>query len=140
MRLRFLLLLAILPACAVLHHVQVSDMDQRGGSGGYPIEIKVSQLGINVDQAGDLIASMSRSAKSKENAEKMARYIGMFQQGPSTGNKVFSENYAEDLIVRLHQECPSGRLTGLMSIRESKVYPVISEEIVKITGYCKGKK
>ena len=40
------------------------------------------------------------------------------------------------MIAMLKAECPSGKLTGLMSVRESRKYPVISGEIVKVTGYC----
>ncbi|MFK7827409.1 MAG: hypothetical protein AB8G05_24910 [Oligoflexales bacterium] len=140
MRSSFLLLLTILPACAVLHHVQVSDIDQRGNSKWYPINIKVSEMGVDIRQARNLVKGISTSKKGREAADTIAAIIGLFQQGPSTGRRVFSDRYAEDLILRLHEQCPSGKLTGLMSIREARKYPVISGEIIKITGYCKRKK
>ena len=61
----------------------------------------------------------------------------MFQMGPRTGNPVYNERYAEDLLFLIKQKCPNGRVSGLTITREqSERYPVISGEIVKVTGHC----
>jgi hypothetical protein len=49
---------------------------------------------------------------------------------------VFVANYADHLEVKLKQQCPSGRITGVMGIRESREYPVIKGEIVKVKAFC----
>jgi hypothetical protein len=62
--------------------------------------------------------------------------IGLFQMGPQTGNPVYSKDYARNLMQLIYEKCPSGKVTGLTSVRESRKYPVISGEIVKVTGFC----
>ena len=136
MHLSFILLFSLLPACAFLHHVQVSDIDQRQGEKWDPIDIKLSEMGIDVKQASSLVKGIARSGKGKKTADSIQRLIGAFQMGPKTGNIVFDDSYAEDLLLRIYEQCPSGKLTGLMSIRETMKYPVISGEIIKVTGYC----
>jgi hypothetical protein len=77
--------------------------------------------------------------KSRQQAGQLSEIISMFQMGPRTGNLVFNDTYAEGILLNLYQACPSGRITGLMSIRETRKYPVISGEIIKVTGYCLGR-
>lgn len=136
----FLWIVMFLPACAVLQHVQVSDIDGSRAYRSDRFEIQVNQTGLDVEEASDLIKAISTSKKGDETADKIANFISLFQQGPSTGNGVFSDRYAEDIITRIHEQCPSGRISGLMSIRETIKYPVLSSEIIRITGYCLNKK
>lgn len=131
----FIFLLGLqLSGCAVLHHAQVGQIDNRGTEVMIPFEIKMSETGVSVEDAGRI----ARSARSDggERLGQLADIIGLFQIGPRTGNPVYDEHYAEKLIYQIHEKCPSGRVTGLMSIREMRKYPVISGEIVKVTGYC----
>ena len=61
--------------------------------------------------------------------------------GPRTGEPVWSsDTYADKVYLGLYEKCPSGQITGLTSIREINKYPVVSGEIVKITGFCLKKK
>ena len=62
--------------------------------------------------------------------------VKMFQMGPRTGNPVFDDAYSDRLITLLQRQCPSGRISGLISIREAAKYPVVSGELVKLVGYC----
>lgn len=121
--------------CAVLHHVQIGEIDNRSGSQQRPFDIKVSEVGINIEEAGKIVDSLSRNKDSSQGSD-IASVIGLFQMGPHTGNGVFDLKYARKLIYAIHEKCPSGRVTGLTSVREMRKYPVISGEIVKITGYC----
>lgn len=123
-------------SCAVLHHVQVGQIDSRPTDVAIPFEILMSETGVSTEEIGGI----AKSGGSNEIGQAAA-IISMFQIGPKTGVQVYNEHYAEKLIYEIHQKCPSGRVTGLMSIREMRKYPVISGEIVKVTGYClKGKK
>ena len=79
---------------------------------------------------------MAEEGKSGKKMGKIGDIIALFQMGPKTGNPVFNPAYSDNLILKLRTLCPSGRITGLTSIRETNKYPVISGEIVKLTGYC----
>ena len=123
----------VFSSCAVLHHVQVGELDNRGKLRKF--DIKVSETGVNLDEARDVANALTRGRHSKA-LDDVNAIISAFQMGPRTGNIVFNERYAENLLDLLYKECPSGRITGLTSIREMRKYPVISGEIVKVTGYC----
>lgn len=131
-----LLVLMNLSACAYLHHVQIGDIDQRNKNQLQAFEIMVSETGLNLDEASSIAQRLSRSERTSEQIEQVRTLISLFQMGPSTGNIVFNERYAEPILELILSRCPSGRITGLTSIREMKKYPVISGEIVKVTGWC----
>lgn len=121
--------------CAILHHVQVGQVDSRDANAAWiPFEVMVSETGVNTEEIG-------RYAKAANNGNNnavsdAAAIIGLFQIGPRTGNLVYNEAYAQKVVYLIHEKCPSGRVTGLMSVREMRKYPAISGEIVKVTGYC----
>lgn len=134
LRWSWLSLAALLSGCAVLHKVQVGQIDNRNGPVAVPFEIKLSETGVSVEEIGAAARLANRHAG--RDAAGVAAIIALFQTGPRTGNPVYDEHYAEKLIYQLHEKCPSGRVTDLMSIREMRKYPAISGEIVKVTGYC----
>lgn len=121
--------------CAILHHVQLGQIDNRSGDAMIPFEIMMSETGVSVEEIGK-IAKSTRS-QGGDNAAGVAQIISLFQMGSRTGNPVYNQRYAEKLVYEIHQKCPSGRVTGLVSIREMRKYPVISGEIVKVTGFCR---
>ena len=121
--------------CMRLHHVQLGDIDQTGDYTLRPFDIKVSETGVSIDQAR-AVAGQFAGQQDRENMGQIATILALIQMGPRTGKNVYSETYADNLDKLLRQECPSGRITGLMAIRETRDYPVISGEIVKVTGYC----
>lgn len=130
----FLLTFSILiNACAIKHHVQLSDIQRVKGKKLTPFKVMVNETGVDVEQAGNLISGITRD---NEVAKNIASILAMFQMGPRTGYPVFNEQYADSIPLLVLKECPSGRVTGLLMIRETNKYPVISGEIVKITGYC----
>jgi hypothetical protein len=131
-----LCLSAGLTGCAVLHHVQMSDIDNRSQFTLVPIEVKVSEVGVDIGDAKAIAHASLANAKDRQAAGDVTTIIQSFQMGPRTGAPVYSDKYAEKLIYQLHTQCPSGKITGVQSVRESRDYPVIKGEIVKITGYC----
>lgn len=125
-----------LSGCAVLHHVQLSDIDNRSQFVMVPIEVKVSEVGVDIGEAKNISQAVLRNKNDQRAAGDIATLIQYFQMGPKTGAPVYSDKYAEKVIYQLHTQCPSGKITGVQSIRETREYPVIKGEIVKITGFC----
>lgn len=125
--------LCTLSSCAILHHTQVGEIDNR--KRGKPFELLVSETGVNIKEARDILKATSKSKQAKQ-MDDLAGIISLFQMGPRTGNMVFDDSYADEILELIAQECPSGKVTGLNSIRETAKYPVVSGEIVKVTGYC----
>ncbi len=121
--------------CAVLHHVQVGQIDNRSEKVQIPFEILMSEVGVSTEEIGRL----ARATKSSggENIAGVAEIISLFQMGPRTGNPTYNPKFAEKMIYEIFQKCPSGDVTGLVSIREMRKYPVVSGEIVKVTGFCR---
>jgi hypothetical protein len=125
-----------LAGCAVLHHVQMSDIDNRSQYTMVPIEVKVSEVGVDLGDAKAIARGTLANQRDRQAAGDVMSIIQSFQMGPRTGAPVYSDRYAEKLIYQLHTQCPSGKITGVQSVRESREYPVIKGEIVKITGFC----
>ena len=127
-----LVLIMFLSSCAYVYQVQVGDIDDRESFESSPFEIKVSEKGFNLEEAGEIAEALGN-----DSGKKVGDLLGMFQMGPRTGNPVYNERYAEDLLFLIKQKCPNGRVSGLTITREqSERYPVISGEIVKVTGHC----
>jgi hypothetical protein len=123
--------------CAQLHSVQLTDLegDACQARGCSDFEMKVSETGVSVQEAAG-VAKAFTQGKAQERIGDLEAIIGLFQFGPRTGNIVFSDEYADRLASQILQQCPTGQLTSLMSIRETRKYPVVSGEIVKLKGKC----
>lgn len=128
-----LLMFVFMASCAIKHHVQVGDIYNPPGKKLKPFKILLSETGVNVKQAGKLLSAVT---KDNQRSSKIAETLAMFQMGPRTGNHVFNEKYADLVPELILKECPSGHVTGLLLVRESNKYPVVSGEIVKVSGYC----
>lgn len=129
------IVLFISTGCAVLHHVQVGHIDNRNSQVQIPFEILMSEVGVSTEDIG----KMGRYSNSKggDAVADAAAIVSLFQMGPRTGNLTYNQRYAEKLVYEIYQRCPSGNVTGLMSIREMRKYPAVSGEIVKVTGFCR---
>lgn len=125
-----------LGGCASLHSTQIGEVDSNAVSRGRKFELMVSETGFNLDEAAAIGKALTNDAKTRREIGTAQLLISLFQMGPKTGNPVLDEKYADDLFHRLKEQCPSGKMSGLMSTRESAKYPVVSGEIVKIVGYC----
>lgn len=128
-------MVAIFAGCAVLHKVQIGQVDSRDDDAYIPFEILLNETGVAVEEIGTI--ARATQTRAGDDAAGAAAIISLFQIGPRTGKPVYNERYAEKLIFEIYQRCPTGKVTGLMSIRETRSYPAISGEIVKVTGYCK---
>jgi hypothetical protein len=131
----YLSILVLLSSCAQLHHVQIGEIVSHPNYTQQPFDIKISETGVNIQEAGKISKAVLDDNNGK-NAAGIAGLIGLFQMGPQTGNPVYSKDYARNLMQLIYEKCPSGKVTGLTSVRESRKYPVISGEIVKVTGFC----
>ncbi len=130
---KYFFVLLVLSSCAIKHHVQVGDIERIPGKKLTPFDIKLSETGVNFKEAGNIISAVGRDGGK---SEKIAEIIGYFQMGPKTGNGVFDEKYADVVPELILKKCPSGKVTGLLMVRETNKYPVVSGEIVKVLGYC----
>jgi hypothetical protein len=120
--------------CAILHHVQLGQIDNRNTEARIPFEVLMSETGVSTEE----VAAMGRASRSQggNSLGDAAAILALFQIGPKTGAPVYNPRYAERLVYEIHQKCPTGRVTALTSIREMRKYPVVSGEIVKVTGFC----
>ena len=118
-------------SCARLDHIQIGNIDNTHKK-TTPFSIKVSEQGYNLGEA----RSIARFLKASKEGEEVLNIIAMFQMGPRTGNPVFVENYAENILDLIHKKCPSRKVKNLDVRREAVKYPVISGEIININGEC----
>jgi len=129
------LLTVFMASCAQLHHVQLGEV--RDSKGDFrTIEIKVSETGVDLQEAKEIAKIFMRSQKAKDTADDIMATVGLFQMGPRTGNPVYVESYTQKLPEMIRAECPSGKISGITSVRETRKYPVISGEIVKVIAFC----
>jgi hypothetical protein len=129
------LLLLLLPACAQLHHAQIGDIDDRPAAHVKPIDIKISETGLSLHEA----ETIARTAplRSAGAVGDVLAIVQLFQMGTRTGHPVMDAAYAENILELMKAECPDGELANLQLVREMRRYPVISGEIVKVTGECR---
>jgi hypothetical protein len=129
----------LLSACAQLYHVQYGEIVSHPDYVQKPFEVLMSETGVNIQELKEA-SKLFMNEKGGKAADDLAAIIGLFQMGPRTGNPVYVKDYAKNLIQVIYEKCPSGKVTGLTSIRETRKYPVVSGEIVKVTGFCLIKK
>ena len=137
-RLSLVLLPFLLTQCAIMFKYQLGDI-KSSGSELVPFEVIVSERGFNLEEAGSVSQAMMKASKNSEAAKHLQTIqdiIALFQFGPRTGNPVFNDDYADVIYQEIDNQCPSGQITGLAIVRESNKYPIVSGEIVKVTGYC----
>ncbi len=136
-----LLLYLVLCSCASLYHVQVADIE--ASDRGRMIEVMVSetafdfksvgQTGLNIAKRNAVQRGDTRAANQIQGAELV---LALSNYGPRTGLPVFTDRYSDYVLDELISKCPTGRITGITSIREARQYPYISGEIVNIRGFC----
>lgn len=117
--------------CASLHHAQLDEIDaQRGHL--EPFEIHVSETGVDTKAVGAIASAAMQSSRPSQ----IASIVALFQFGPKTGDVVYDDKFADVVAARILDRCPSARVTGLMSLRESTKYYAVSGEYVTVRGYC----
>ena len=125
-------------SCVYLHKAQLGEIDDRPGWESTSFEVKVSETGVNIEEVGALLKTIGKA--NTQDTDSAFGVVKLFQLGPVTGQPVYNESYAENILMLIREKCPTGKVSGLSSIRETRRYPAISGEIVKITGYCLRKK
>lgn len=131
-----LLAMGLGQGCAVLHSAQVGDIDAQIVMEGKRFEIRIAELGVDIEGMGDFAKDVGKSTKREEETNTVVDIIKMSNMGPRTGFPVFRVDYSDALIERIKEACPSGQVSGLVSMRESASYGLVSGEIVKLIGYC----
>ncbi len=135
LRVLIMSLILICSSCARLDHIQISDIDQSQGD-LKPISVKLSDTGFNASEAVAISSELAQSESAKENLGDLAAILALMNMGPSTGNPVYNDRYAENILRQLHQQCPTGKITALRNIREARSYGPVSGEIVRIDADC----
>lgn len=127
--------LLLLGACARLDHVQIGDIDQSKGK-LTPISISVSETGVEMAVIAGVASELTSSSRRGEQLQQIRNILALINMGPRTGNPVFNDRYASNILYSLHKQCASGKITGIRNIREAKTYGPISGEIVRIDADC----
>jgi len=117
--------------CTTLHRAQIDEIDNRAGF-LRPFEIHVSETGVSARAIGAIASVASRSARPSQ----LAGIISLFEFGPKTGEVVFDDTFADNVAEQILAACPSARVTGLVSLRESTSYYAVSGEYVTVRGFC----
>lgn len=117
--------------CASVHRAQLDEIDTQQGR-LRPFEIHVSDTGVNVRAIGTAASVATRSS----GPSRLAGVVSLFEFGPKTGNPVFSDSFADGVAQQVIAECPSGKVTGVMSVRESTSAYAVSGEYVTVRGFC----
>jgi hypothetical protein len=121
--------------CAEAHHIQVSDVDSSQGR-LEPFQIHVSATGISAEEGIEIAKAVSSDAETKRNLDSLETIIALTQMGPKTGDPTLSDDWADAAAAKVLEQCPSGRVTGIVTRRETMDYPVVTGEIVTVRGYC----
>ncbi len=117
--------------CASLHRAQLDEIDATRGH-LEPFEIHVSETGVDVKAIGTVASVATRSKAPSQ----IASIVALFQFGPKTGDVVYDDTFADHVADAILDRCPSARVTGLLSLRESTRYYAVSGEYVTVRGFC----
>jgi hypothetical protein len=137
----FLFLLVSLTQCAFPYRYSIGDLDNTSSRKKH-FQILVSERGYNfgeaigVAQVGLYAANRDQNVEGIRNLEYIKVLIQLSTMGPTTGQKLYNSDYADQLGEIILKFCPSGKVVNLRNIREAARYPVVSGEIVRIEGDC----
>jgi hypothetical protein len=131
----FGLSLLMLGGCSQLHHVHIGEIDQSQGK-LTPFTLKVNELGFDAAKSAKISADVAKSASTSEDLEIVAFILAISNFGPKTGNPVYNDAYADQVLAEVIRVCPSKKLTGLTSVREATNVGPVSGEVIRINGYC----
>ena len=133
---QLILLTGLLSGCAILHATQVGDVDSQIVMNGERFEIKLTEMGVDLEEVAEFGNELGRMANRDKEAEGVMDLMKMANSGPKTGYPVFDVKYSDGLMDKIKAACPSGKVSGLTSVRETADYGMVSGEIVKLVGYC----
>ncbi|MBU6154929.1 MAG: hypothetical protein KGP28_11550 [Bdellovibrionales bacterium] len=131
------LVLCVSSGCANLHSVMIGER-RLPPSGGRDFDVKVSETGFNVKEATSVVQAIGgKNSGAGKAAKTVNELYDLVSFGPVTGNPVMDTKYADSIGEQASNSCAPEKTIGVVSIRETMKYPVISGEIVKIGGQCK---
>ncbi len=125
-------------SCAYLHSVMLSDVESRRGP-VETIDVKVSENTVDFAELAKIGKEIGKYEKFKgvgKAGDLLEMYTLFFQWGPKTGAPVFNPLYAQVVPDLVQAKCKNGRVSNLVSIRESREYPVVKGEIIRIKALC----
>ncbi|KGJ93969.1 hypothetical protein [Colwellia psychrerythraea] len=125
----------LIGGCSQLHHVHIGEIDQSQGT-LTPFAIQVNELGFDAAKAAEIGSEVAKSASTSEDLELVAFILAISNFGPTTGNPVYDDAYADQVLSEVIKACPSKKITGLTSVREATNVGPVSGEVVRIKGYC----
>jgi hypothetical protein len=126
-----------LSGCAALFKVQLADIESPRD--GKAVNVLVSENTVDFQQVGMAVRSIGQMSKSKaaQNAgSNLSDIASAFQFGPRTGVPVFNDSYANMVAGQLNELCKGGHLGNIVSTRESRNYPIISGQIIRLDATC----
>lgn len=126
--------------CMKMHAIQVGEIDSAVIQEGERFEIKLSAIGFSTEDLGEFAKMAAKSQEGQDTVSLVSDLIELSQSGPRTGEPVFNPRFADRLHREILARCPSGNVSGLVTIRETADYPGITGEIVKTVGYCGGER
>ena len=111
-------------------------MDSQIVMNGERFEIKLTEMGVDLEEVAEFGNDLGRMTKRDKETEGAMDLMKMANSGPKTGYPVFDVKYSDGLMDKIKAACPSGKVSGLTSVRETADYGMVSGEIVKLVGYC----
>ena len=123
--------------CAFVHRHQVQNIDSRIlGEGAEKFEFMMSETGVELAEGVKLASLFAKDSATRNAGDKFAGIIALLQMGPRTGNPIYSLEFTKGMTKKIFKTCPGGEISSLTFLREMNKYPVVSGEIIKVTGYC----
>jgi hypothetical protein len=127
----------LLTNCAQLHSAKIGER-RLPPENATPFDSKVNEIGFNMQEATEVVKMIGQgNTKVNEGADTLQTLWDLISFGPKTGNTVFDDKYADESGKVSRLKCSPEKTVGVVSYRETRKYPVLSGEIVKIEGLCK---
>lgn len=141
MRTFLIISLIVLSSCAFMHRHQVHNVDSRILTPeAKRFELLFSQTGIEIAEGAKWMGAIAKASSRESFARSSSQagdIIAVMQMGPRTGNPIYDMSFIDTITPKLQAVCPAGdEISGLTFLREMNKYPVVSGEIIKVSGYC----
>lgn len=131
---KYFILLTFL-SCAFVHKHQVQDINHKILK-GKKFEFMLSEVGVEVAEGVRILGALSNNRNTNSSAQSVAGVIELFQMGPRTGRPIYNLNFTNKLTEKIITACGKQEVSGLTFLREMNKYPVVSGELIKVSGYC----
>jgi hypothetical protein len=113
-----------LSGCVTLHHISIGDIDNTQPDRTRRFEIEIEAAALNEEEIASAVSPWLYNS------------VAFFSMGPRTGNPRRNDSMGGSLLEQIYQRCPSGKVTGLTSRRETNALGYASIEVLRVSGYC----